>query len=159
MKMASPANNGAGIQAHIAVQYALPRAGLPAAVTLRRVAYAALGSRRYAAEIVIRIVAAAESARLNHRYRGKRGATNVLSFTYARSKHAVQGDIILCAPVILREARLQGKEPHAHWAHMVTHGMLHLLGMDHQFDAAARRMEARERFLLGGMGFSDPYSA
>jgi probable rRNA maturation factor len=125
------------------VQYAVPRRGVPAARALRAWARAA-GSLR----VTIRIVGRAEGRRLNSRYRKKNYATNVLSFPYG---HA--GDIVLCHPVVVREARRQGKSVRAHYAHLVVHGMLHLRGHAH-----GRRMEAREIRLLARFGFRNPYT-
>jgi probable rRNA maturation factor len=120
-------------------------------------------------EITVRIVAESESAELNSRYRGKRGPTNVLSFpaeAAAADRPAAPagevlpfGDLVICADVVAREAREQGKEPAAHWAHMVVHGALHLQGYDHETVRDATIMEAREKALLAELGFPDPYSS
>ncbi len=140
----------------VAVQYAASRRGVPAPASLRRFAAAALGTRR--SELVIRVVDTPESAALNATYRGKAGPTNVLSFTYnAPPATRLLGDLVICAPVVAREARAQGKAPRAHWAHMVVHGVLHLRGYDHQEEAEARRMEALERRCLARLGYPDPY--
>ena len=110
------------------------------------------------AELGIRLVASAESARLNSQYRGKKGATNVLSVRYpAPVNRCLQGDLVICAPLVRREARAAGKAEVAHWAHLVVHGILHLRGFDHQTDRAAARMEALETRLLQGLGFGNPY--
>lgn len=115
-------------------------------------------------ELAIRIVDEPESAELNHRYRGKQGATNVLSFAgtepsadLGADEHLL-GDLVVCAPVVAREAAAQGKPIDAHWAHIVLHGVLHLLGYDHASDAEAEVMEAREKELLAMLGFGDPYA-
>ena len=104
---------------------------------------------------------AAESRSLNTRYRGKPAPTNVLSFPMPADGNgkarAMIGDLVVCAPVVAREAREQGKALRAHWAHMVIHGTLHLLGFDHERSSDARRMEGRERELLARLGFPDPY--
>jgi len=108
----------------------------------------------------IRVVDQAEGWALNRQWRGKDYATNVLSFPAdvpAVDGVRVLGDVVLCAPVILREAVEQGKSPQAHWAHLVIHGVLHLLGFDHTDGAGAERMEARETALLAGLGFPNPY--
>jgi probable rRNA maturation factor len=106
--------------------------------------------------VTLRYVAEAEGRRLNREFRGKDYATNVLSFPYGES--ALQGDIVICAPVVAREAREQSKEVGAHHAHLLVHGLLHLAGYDHeQGEAQARRMETRERRILRQLGFSDPY--
>jgi probable rRNA maturation factor len=111
----------------IQVQYAVPRRGLPLAKDFRRWVLATLNGRP-AVEVTLRIVDEAESALLNSTYRHKHGATNVLSFAFeAQAAGDYLGDIVICAPVVVREARLQGKSTQAHWAHMVVHGILHLL--------------------------------
>lgn len=130
----------------------------PGPATLRDWAQVAAGAR--SGELGIRVVGTAESRALNQRYRGKRAPTNVLSFPMQAGigrASAVIGDIVVCAPLVAREAREQGKTLRAHWAHMVIHGTLHLLGFDHQGARAARRMEGHERRLLAGLGFGDPY--
>ena len=98
-----------------------------------------------------------EGRALNHRYRRKDYATNVLSFPY-ESGREMRGDIVLCAPVVAREARKQQKTLDAHYAHLTIHGILQLRGYDHDTDAGARIMENRERRVLLGLGFSDPYA-
>ncbi|HEY9182256.1 MAG TPA: rRNA maturation RNase YbeY, partial [Gammaproteobacteria bacterium] len=99
----------------------------------------------------------------NSEYRGKNGPTNVLAFPAAaapavRGESLPIGDLVICASVIAREARAQGKTPDAHWAHMVVHGTLHLLGFDHETRRKAAVMEKRERSVLAALGFPDPYS-
>ena len=123
-------------------------AGAPPAALLRR--YARETSR---ADITLRIVGRTESQKLNKRFRKKNYATNVLSFPYGRGS----GDIVMCHPVIVREAREQGKTLRAHYAHLVVHGILHLRGHDHLRKAEARRMERAEIRLLRRLGFDDPY--
>jgi probable rRNA maturation factor len=109
------------------------------------------------AEVVVRFVDAAEGQALNRDYRHKDYATNVLSFAY-ESEPAVAGDLVVCVPVVLREAVEQGKTPEAHFAHLIVHGMLHLLGYDHETGKQdAARMEAKEREILAGLGYPDPY--
>ena len=130
------------------------RAPTPAQV--RRWARAALQG---SAEVTVRVVGTAEARRLNRRYRGEDRATNVLSFPYLRSRSMVQGDIVLCAPVIAREARFQGKTLESHFAHMTVHAMLHLQGHDHLRPSAAGRMETLEKRLLAKLGYPDPYDA
>lgn len=144
---------------HISVQRRVPPAGLPAASSLREWANRALG--HIAGELTIRIVDEAESQELNRRYRGKDRPTNVLSFPYDGDMLDVPvlGDLVICAPVVQREAEEQGRDLRAHWAHMVVHGCLHLLGYDHEQDGDAEVMETRERELLAELGFSDPYDA
>jgi len=144
----------------IAVQYACARRAVPAAVSLRRFAAAALHGRTNIPALTIRVVDGRESARLNSTYRGKTGPTNVLSFPYQVPPQVARdtlGDLVICAPVVVREARVQGKSPRAHWAHMVVHGVLHLLGHDHIKLRAARRMEGLEKSILADLGYADPY--
>ena len=108
----------------------------------------------------LRIVDLAEGWALNRDWRGKDYPTNVLSFPAAvppLEGLRVLGDVVLCAPVIVREAIEQGKSPEAHWAHLVIHGVLHLLGFDNTHGPESERMEAREVALLSGLGFPNPY--
>jgi len=135
----------------VAVQRAIRAA--PPARLLRR---CALNAATAGCDITLRVVGAAESRRLNSRYRKKTRATNVLSFPY-RTK-PLEGDIVLCHPVIAAEARTQGKTLAAHYAHLVVHGVLHLRGHDHLRKADAARMERTEIRLLRGLGFADPYA-
>jgi len=130
------------------VQYAVPRRGLPGAAALRAWVRAA-GS----AAATIRIVGRREARALNRHFRRRDYATNVLSFPYGPS-----GDIVLCHPLIAREAREQKKSVRAHYAHLVVHGVLHLRGHAHDDKASARRMEAREIRILHRLGFADPYT-
>ncbi len=142
------------------VQYGIPRRGIPAPVSFTRWARAACGRQGERAVLSIRVVGAREGRRINARWRDRDYATNVLSFEGAgRDPDGVRaiGDLVLCAPVIAREAREQGKEARAHWAHMVMHGVLHLNGYDHLDAAGARRMEAREGVLMKKAGFRDPW--
>ena len=141
------------------MQIATRRIGVPHARSFARWANAACAagiarSRSQATELTIRVVGAAESRRLNRTWRGKDKPTNVLSFT---ADAPVLGDLAICAPVVAREAREQGKSPAAHWAHMVVHGVLHLLGYDHENDRDAERMEARETKILAQLGMPNPY--
>jgi probable rRNA maturation factor len=129
----------------ILVQYAVPRRGVPSAVFLRKWARAASGS-----SVTLRIVGEREGRRLNRAYRKKNRATNVLSFE--------TGDVILCHPVIRREARAQGKRVAAHYAHLVVHGVLHLRGYAHEKKRDAARMEAREISILRRIGIGNPYA-
>jgi probable rRNA maturation factor len=144
------------------------RSALPAAARFTTWARAAAGARGEGAEVAVRVVGLAEGRRLNLVWRGRDYATNVLSFPVpvgvppvpgtARRRTRPLGDIVLCAPVVAREAARQGKLPLAHWAHLVVHGCLHLLGHDHERAIDARRMERRERRVLAALGFSDPYA-
>lgn len=110
--------------------------------------------------LVLRIVDEAEGAELNQAWRNRSAATNVLSFPAELPENPalrVLGDLVLCAPVVRREARAQGKPQAAHWAHLVIHGTLHLLGYDHIVESEAEAMEALECAVLAGLGFPDPY--
>ena len=138
----------------LAVQYAVARTGLPAAASLRRWAAAAL-ERDVAA--TLRFVGLAEGRTLNAIYRGKDHATNVLTFVYDDAV-PLAGDVVLCVPVLRREARAGGVTLRAHCAHLVVHGMLHLQGHDHATPREAGRMEARETALLETLGIDDPYA-
>jgi probable rRNA maturation factor len=148
------------------VQVAVAMPGLPDTANLRRWSQAVMAGRGpdgAETELVIRIVDEAESASLNERYRHKSGPTNVLSFPFEPPPGidvkdiALLGDVVICAPVVLREAVIQGKSLEAHWAHMVIHGVLHLLGYDHQDDGSAAAMEGLEIKILRDLGFSNPY--
>jgi len=111
--------------------------------------------------LTIRVVGRAESAELNQRYRRKKGPTNVLAFAADVPQECgvpLLGDIVICAPLVMEEAMAQGKNPQAHWAHLVIHGVLHLLGFDHQNTAQAAVMESREISLLASLGYPDPYA-
>ena len=167
----------------ITIQRCVPAAGIPAASSLRAWAQTALKRK---GELTIRVVDADESRALNGRYRRKDKPTNVLSFGYdddaagplptadsaggsplsrkrARgggrrdAANPVLGDLVICAPVVAREAREQRKPLRAHWAHMVVHGCLHLQGHDHENDTDAAAMEAVERKIMEKLGFDDPY--
>ena len=116
------------------------------------------------AELTIRFVDEKESAELNDQYRHKTGATNVLSFPFATPPEVedevelnLLGDLIICAEVVKKEAKEQKKQELAHWAHMVVHGTLHLLGYDHLVDTEATIMETKEIHILSQLGYSDPY--
>jgi probable rRNA maturation factor len=127
------------------------RPGAPAAARLRAWALAAA---RPGCEVTLRVVGAAEARKLNRAFRRRDYATNVLSFSYGRGN----GDLVLCHPVIVREAREWKKTLSAHYAHLVVHGMLHLRGRDHRRAADARRMERAEIRILRRLGFGDPYA-
>jgi probable rRNA maturation factor len=139
-------------RSRIVVQRAV--AGAPAAASLRRFALAALPTSAPArAAIALRVAGAAEAKRLNNKFRGKNYATNVLSFPYANGN----GDVVLCHSVIAKEAREQGKQLRAHYAHLVVHGILHLRRYDHLGRTDAARMERMEIRILRRLGFGDPY--
>ena len=127
--------------------------GLPARSTLLRWVEAALERD---AELTVRFVGAAEARRLNREFRGKDYATNVLTFDYQHAP-VVRADIVLCVPVVRREAREQRKGFREHLAHLVVHGVLHAQGHDHDRAARAKRMEAVEVRILAGLGIDDPY--
>ncbi len=127
--------------------------GLPARNTFVRWIMAALERD---AEITLRFVGAAEGRKLNREYRGKDYATNVLTFDY-RHAPVVVADIVVCVPVVRREAREQRKPFRDHLAHLVVHGVLHAQGHDHDAAAHAKRMEAREVRILAELGVGDPY--
>lgn len=135
---------------------------LPTEAVLERWVAAVLADNGATGSLTIRIVGLEEGAALNHTYRGKEGATNVLSFPVdipLGVEVDLLGDVVICAPVVLREAAEQGKTVAAHWCHLVVHGVLHLLGFDHEDEAEAAFMEARERNILRHIGFPDPYAA
>lgn len=140
----------------LAIQYAAEPASLPTRADFRRWAKAALLHDVAAA---LRVVDEAEGMQLNQDYRGKPYATNVLTFAYGAEQEGgpLSGDIILCAPVVEREATQQGKPLAAHYAHLTVHGMLHLQGYDHEAEAEAVAMEAIESFIMMRLGFPDPY--
>jgi probable rRNA maturation factor len=147
--------------AQIEIQIAVARRGVPHASKLRAWASAVLPSSQHA--LCIRVVGTAESRQLNKQWRGKDKPTNVLSFPALANpesritRHALLGDLAICAPVVAREAREQDKPLSAHWAHMVVHGVLHLVGYDHVKTRDAEQMEAREAAVLVRFGYSDPY--
>ena len=137
----------------VAVQYATRSRFVPSEAELRRWVRAACSGD---ARLTVRIVGAAEGRELNRRYRGKDYATNVLTFVL-RAKPPYEGDLALCAPVVLREAREQAKQVAAHYAHLVVHGVLHLQGYEHESDDDARAMERREIRILKDLGYRNPY--
>ncbi|MCF6217459.1 MAG: rRNA maturation RNase YbeY [Gammaproteobacteria bacterium] len=136
-------------------------ATLPSDTQLKKWVLMALGDKLGLTELVIRIVEVAESAELNDTYRNKKAPTNVLSFPFETPQGVTPlpllGDLVICATVVTREAEEQHKTLHAHWAHMVIHGVLHLLGYDHIEDDDAAAMEKLEIELLASLGYSDPY--
>jgi probable rRNA maturation factor len=136
------------------VQYAVEDKGIPTRAQVRRWVKAAL--EKYA-EITVRFVDEAEGRQLNRDYRQKDYATNVLSFVY--ETEPVQGDLVICVPVVVRETQQQGKTLEAHYVHLVVHGALHLQGYDHEHEADAQVMEARESEIVTKLGYPDPYLA
>ncbi|HQZ30591.1 MAG TPA: rRNA maturation RNase YbeY [Arenimonas sp.] len=148
------------VQLDVSVSYGLPRAGLPAAVSFRRWAAAAAQGRIKRADLAIRLVDAKEGRALNRHYRGKDYATNVLSFPVDLPPGVtlpLLGDLVICAPVVAKEALEQGKPLAAHYAHLTVHGVLHLLGLDHEDEREAEAMEQLERDILATLGLPDPY--
>lgn len=148
------------LELELSVSYGLPRAGLPAPASFRAWASAALQGRIKRADLALRLVGEYEARSLNRHYRGKDYATNVLSFPAELPPGVdlpILGDIVICAPVVQREARTQGKDCRAHFAHLTVHGVLHLLGFDHEDPLDAQSMETLEREILAGLGFEDPY--
>jgi len=139
----------------LAVQYRAPRRGLPARSSIASWVRAALSGRH--ARLTVRFVGAAEGRRLNAAFRRRPRATNVLAFAYDADGRRLAGDIVLCAPVVAREARDQGKALRAHYAHLAVHATLHLRGYDHERNRARLRMEAEEKRILAGLGIPDPY--
>jgi probable rRNA maturation factor len=154
------------VRLDVSVGYAVPRAGLPSAVSFRKWVAAALAGRIREADLAIRIVGTREGRALNRHYRGKDHATNVLSFPADMAEGVklpkgvtmpLLGDLVLCAPVVAREAREQKKPLAAHYAHLTVHGALHLLGWNHEDDTEAECMERLEREILDELGIEDPY--
>ncbi len=155
------------IELQVSVSYALPRVGLPAAVSFRKWVEAALSGRIREADLAVRIVDTKEGRALNRHYRGKDHPTNVLSFPADMAegvkmpkgvKMPLLGDIVICAPVVAKEAREQNKTVAEHYAHLTVHGTLHLLGWNHEDDKDAEAMELLERQVLAELGISDPYT-
>lgn len=121
-----------------------------------------LARRRGRTEINILVVGEAAGRDFNRRFRGRDYATNVLSFPYEAlpdERTSLLGDLVICAPVVAREAAEQGKRTRAHYAHLTIHGVLHLLGYDHEDDADAAEMEGAERRALASLGIADPYGS
>jgi probable rRNA maturation factor len=136
------------------MQFAAPRAGLPAPESFRRWAAAALIEN---VDVTIRLVDRDEGLALNATFRHRRKPTNVLTFAYPETS-PLSGDIVLCVPVVKDEARTQGKLVEAHLAHLTVHGMLHLQGFDHHRRAEAELMEGLETEILCKLGYADPYA-
>lgn len=134
--------------------------GLPTAEQIEQWATAAVQPQSDEVEMTVRIVDEAESHALNLNYRGKDCPTNVLSFPFECPDEVelpLLGDLVICRQVVEREAQEQDKPVMAHWAHMVVHGSLHLLGYDHIEDDEAEEMESLETQIMTGLGFADPY--
>lgn len=157
--MAGVKTRGAEAEARklsLSVQYAVSLDAAPSRARFRKWAQAAL--QQGGAEVVLRIVGEEEGRTLNRDYRGKDYATNVLTFVYDDLPGGgLAGDLVLCAPVVAREAGEQGKLVDAHYAHLTVHGMLHLQGYDHENEAEAQEMERLESEIVVRLGFPDPY--
>ena len=144
---------------NLSVQYVCNNPGLPLRPQIRGWVRAALDvDGVQGGQVTVRFVDSDEGRALNRDYRGKDYATNVLSFPYDTDP-VVCGDLVICAPVVEREAEEQGKPLAAHYAHLIVHGILHLQGYDHETGAReASEMEGRERIVLESLGFDDPYA-
>ena len=145
----------------IEVQIACTRPRLASKLKVQAWAQEALRGRADEHQLTVRVVDEAEGTRLNEDYRRCEGATNVLSFPFDSPPgvdDCYLGDIAVCAPVVAQEAKQQGKSREAHFAHLVVHGTLHLLGHDHQNSEEATRMESEEVAILGRLGYPDPYA-
>ena len=146
----------------VEVQHASVAPDVPPPAKLVEWAERALEGRSEDARMTVRVVDEDEGAMLNERYRGRPGATNVLAFVFDAPELPpvrILGDVVVCAPVAAREALEHSKRLDAHWAHLVVHGTLHLLGFDHDEPGAAQEMETLEREILGELGYPDPYAA
>ena len=146
----------------INIQHIADKALAPKASLMRKWAEAALSKKTSAAEITLRLVDKEEMTKLNSVFRLKEGPTNVLSFPFDQpdvfaSETTYLGDIVICSDIVNSEADEQGKEPEAHWAHMVVHGIFHLLGYDHETDEQTTIMESLEIETMRALGFPNPY--
>lgn len=146
----------------IQIQQATQDQNIPDRDQLRRFAKKTLLGKMESAELTIRLVDETEMTQLNTTYRHKNGPTNVLSFPFEVPKEVAMdtpllGDIVICAGIVTQEALAQNKSSDAHWAHMVVHGILHLLGYDHEINTEALVMEAEEIRILTSLGFANPY--
>lgn len=137
----------------LSVQYASLSQGLPTRQQFRRWVRAAM---QQDLQCTLRVVDESEGRKLNHEFRGRDYATNVLTFVYDDTD-PLSGDIVMCAPVVQRESIAQGKQSLAHYAHLTVHGVLHLQGYDHENDADASEMEALETALMAKLGYPAPY--
>ncbi|MGB0449502.1 MAG: rRNA maturation RNase YbeY [Porticoccaceae bacterium] len=146
----------------IDIQMACPSEESPDEDSIKRWASAAIRDERDNPELNLRIVDERESADFNQQYRGKPGATNVLSFPFdavTPEPLPILGDLVICAPVVNREADEQQKTPEAHWAHIIVHGVLHLLGYDHIDERDAEQMEGLETAIMLSLNFPAPYES
>lgn len=148
---------------HIIIQQAADKAPAPKPAHLKKWAETALARKLETGEVTIRIVSVGEMTSLNKKFRYKEGPTNVLSFPFDMPDVPIDvpivGDIVICADIVNKEASEQGKTSEAHWAHMVVHGIFHLLGYDHQTDQEANTMERLEAEVLQNLGFANPYQS
>jgi probable rRNA maturation factor len=145
---------------YVDIQVACTSEEPPDEDSIRRWVDAAIRDERESTELSVRIVEKEESQSLNQQYRGAKGATNILSFPFEAPTPEplpLIGDLVICAPVVVDEAKQQQKPPEAHWAHMIIHGVLHLLGYDHHNEHEAYIMESLETEILQGLGFAPPY--
>lgn len=145
----------------VVVSYAAHRPWVPPRRRFEAWVRAALGHFRGAGVVSVRVVGTARSRSLNAQYRHKDRPTNVLSFAGAGQGpdgRKYLGELVICAAVVAREARAQGRSREAHWAHITVHGVLHLLGFDHERPGETRKMIAREVQILDRLGFADPYA-
>ncbi|GGP52885.1 rRNA maturation RNase YbeY [Shewanella saliphila] len=148
------------IKLDLDLQIAIEASNLPTQAEFETWVRTAIGQTMPEVELTIRVVDIAESQQLNSTYRGKDKPTNVLSFPFEAPPEVelpLLGDLVICAKVVEQEAAEQNKPLNAHWAHMVIHGCLHLLGYDHIIDEEADEMESLETQLVEGLGFTDPY--
>jgi probable rRNA maturation factor len=144
----------------VEIQAIFESAGQPGEQQIQQWIDTALEDINHDTEIVVRIVDESESAELNQQYRHKQGATNILSFPVEIPEGIdlnLLGDLVICAPVLEQEARQQNKALAHHWAHIIIHGVLHLLGYDHLDDEQAEEMESKERALLQKLNIPNPY--
>ena len=143
------------MQANVSVQIITAEPGVPAEDDILHWAGYALAGEE--GEITIRVTDEDEMRSLNHRWRNIDSPTNVLSFPLHDAGSPLLGDIAVCAPVLRQEAAQQGKSVNAHWAHIIIHGILHLMGYDHGNETDAEFMEAKETAIMQDLGFPDPY--
>ena len=133
---------------------------IPSEENIKQWIYSAINELSETKELTVRIVDEAESAELNQSWRNKAGPTNVLSFPYDDNgfEHSnLLGDLVICAPILEQEAKQQNKALEAHWAHIIIHGSLHLLGYDHINSTDAEIMESKEKIIMANLGYDDPY--
>lgn len=145
----------------ITLQKVTKQSKIPSRYCFQRWVNAVCFEQKRTGEITIRLVGVKESAKLNQDYRRKTGPTNILSFPFeppANIKIPILGDLVICAPLVAKEAKQQNKPWLAHWAHLVTHGVLHLFGYDHIKKKDAKLMENLEINILAKLGFENPYS-